>query len=302
MSFKSKKRYNIFYRMLLYVIYVVSICILLNGCATNEKASEATGSVIVDNAIDELTIKRQEKEEEYMSQDIIDKIKSTRLVSSYSDDTLVDDMESVLFGRCCQEDEYGKDYIDWLVLYRDDEKALLLSKYILDNVSFSLTDTDTTWDMSYIRKWLNEDFYVNAFDDSEKSIVLSPIIYNPPNTRWTISGGTDTMDRVFLLSDVEVKKYFTQEDMYGENKRLATYPTPYAKNVDNYTSKLWTAENKDKWYYGYCSYYLRTPGVSQTEVSVVNQYGYLDTFGAKCRSYNYGIRPAMWIDINDIEE
>ncbi|MBP3201623.1 MAG: hypothetical protein J6M39_08265 [Lachnospiraceae bacterium] len=66
-----------------------------------------------------------------LSLEEIDKVK---LVTEYNDDTVIDEIDTVKFGKYPQDsrDEDDKQDIEWIVLDRKDGKALLLSKYILD--------------------------------------------------------------------------------------------------------------------------------------------------------------------------
>ena len=56
--------------------------------------------------------------------------------------------------------------LEWIVLDKNEDKALLLSKNVIDCKCFEDTKTETTYNNSSIRKWLNEEFYNEAFSDS----------------------------------------------------------------------------------------------------------------------------------------
>lgn len=66
-----------------------------------------------------------------LSLEEIDKVK---LVTEYSDDAVIDEIDTIKFGKYPQDsrDEDIKQDIEWIVLDRKDGKALILSKYILD--------------------------------------------------------------------------------------------------------------------------------------------------------------------------
>lgn len=83
--------------------------------------------------------------------------------------------------------ESGKSYyykvepIKWRVL-SDSNGIFLISEYILDRQIYrdgrgpalpigNGSVTGTRWEDSYLREWLNDDFYLNAFDSTEKRII-----------------------------------------------------------------------------------------------------------------------------------
>ncbi len=116
--------------------------------------------------------------------------------------------ESLFLGTYEQDNdlENGPEDIEWLVLYRDGNRALLVSKYILDAGNHrDFERWDFSWDGSSIRVWLNEQFLTTAF--------------TPEEQKW-IPIGTD---RVFLLSAEEANTYFADRD-----SRIAS-PTAYAR-------------------------------------------------------------------------
>lgn len=79
---------------------------------------------------------KKEKENRLNSKQTLslEEINKVKLVTEYSDETLVEEMDTVKFGKYPQDsrDEEDKQDIEWIVLDRKDGKALLLSKYILD--------------------------------------------------------------------------------------------------------------------------------------------------------------------------
>lgn len=111
---------------------------------------------------------------------LIDDINSIEPVDHLKFDVLVDDLNTIKFGKYEQDNnvENGKEDIEWIVVTVDDNSALLLSKYILDDIEYHNDMGITTWEDSYIRKWLNSDFYNDAFDEDEKKLVLEIVNNN----------------------------------------------------------------------------------------------------------------------------
>ncbi len=106
--------------------------------------------------------------------------------------------------------------ITWLVLEKSDEELLLLSEFALDAkpfFDFSYgTQRTNEWQDSTLRAWLNKEFYMEAFNDTERGLILEEtnVTY-----RMTADGEVEktpsTTDKVSLLGMGEVKKYFPRE-------------------------------------------------------------------------------------------
>lgn len=210
--------------------------------------------------------------------------KNVKLISSYSQDTSVDDIETVKFGSYPQSDESGKtkEPIEWIVLDRQEDKSLLLSKYILDCKCYYVERNDATWEKSSLREWLNNEFYIHAFDNNQKNKIQITHLIN--------SGGKETDDKIYILSVGEIIKYFGSG---GKNflgfttmyKNVETRETNYAKN--NESSVLNRSSSED-------DFWLRTPGRFNWWVAYI-QGGHLSTDGIMVNDSSIGVRPALWI-------
>ena len=225
--------------------------------------------------------------------------KDAKLVTSYSTDTTIDQMETVKFGSDYQNDAFTKEPIEWIVLDKQGGRTLLLSKYILDCKCYNNKYKDVTWETCDLRKWLNNDFYYQAFNSSEQEKIQTTNVINNNNIDCGTYGGNNTNDKVFCLSIEETRKYFgngTKEDFgYQLGKNVATKGTNYAKTVDNGGNKLWVSDSSDKWYYGNSVFWLRSPGYGQDYAAFAYSDGYLDTTGCYVYYPYYGVRPALWI-------
>ena len=88
--------------------------------------------------------------------------------------------DTITFGSYEQDGnlENGPEPIEWLVLGVKDNRALLISKYILAYREMHSIRDEYNWTTSELRQWLNEDFFYKAFKNSEKlrmvRIELSP--------------------------------------------------------------------------------------------------------------------------------
>lgn len=129
--------------------------------------------------------------------------------------------------------------IEWLVLARDGNKALLISRYWLDAQPYNTDHTSVTWETCTLRTWLNVTFYNKAFSSDEQAAILTTSVDNGKNqgySKWSTSGGNNTEDKVFLLSYAEANKYFgvTYDNISNTKSRVA--PTAYAIAHGTWTS------------------------------------------------------------------
>lgn len=208
----------------------------------------------------------------------------------------------VEFGRFEQDDDLnnGDEPLGWLVLDYDAEndRALLISRYGLKCIQYNylLYSTDT-WDTCSIRGWLNGEFFDTAFDAAEQGAVLLTDVDNSRSqglSGWDTDGGSDTQDRVFLLSYAEANRYLGVEhymvsgSIHNVKARLA--PTPSCIYSGLVVDKYKTEEGRSSGWW-----WLRSPGRSQGDTAVVSYHGALISH----ESYRgMGmIRPAVWVDL-----
>lgn len=121
--------------------------------------------------------------------------------------------------------------IEWIVLKKDEDRALLITKYAIDGQPFYDWQSGMrpypetlTWENSDIRTWLNGTFLQTAFTDSERSRIEETQLTSKKNSYYSehTDGGEDTADRIFLLSEDEAFEYFD-----GRSDRQAE-PTDFA--------------------------------------------------------------------------
>ena len=133
--------------------------------------------------------------------------------------------ETIEFGNYPQDKDGTEKPIEWIVMKKEGNQVLLLSKYVLDAKSYNEGWGDVTWETSDIRQWLNNEFYTTAFNKSEKAKIQTSLIKNEDNSEYGTSGGNDTEDKVFLLSEKEADTLFSDEE-----ERIAK-ATEYAEKL-----------------------------------------------------------------------
>lgn len=153
---------------------------------------------------------------------------------------------------------------EWLVLAKEDNLWLLLSKYCQQS-GVMTKESNYSWETSEVRKFLNGSFLQRFTEKQRQSLV------NGVNT----DSNEQLSDLVFLLSEEEYNKYVSKIE-----------PKQYA----------WKDPNiKLEWA-------LRTG--SGNRIYIVNKYGYANTTRVKTLylgEMSFGIRPAVWIDVSLFE-
>lgn len=184
--------------------------------------------------------------------------------------------------------------IEWLVLARDGNKALLISRYGLDAQRYNKDTTSVTWETCTLRTWLNGTFYNKAFSSAEQAAILTTDVDNSKNqcySGWNTSGGNNTQDKVFLLSYAEANKYFGVTYDNSSNTKSRVAPTAYAiAQGTGKNSSYKTADGIDAGWWR-----LRSPGVSQYDAAYVSTDGSL--YANRVNVGSGSVRPALWVNI-----
>ena len=192
----------------------------------------------------------------------------------------------VRFGLYEQYSRYTLDEIVWLVLAKENGKALLISKNALDCQVFDSDRSEAAWESSHMRAWLNGDFYNSAFGDGHKELISRTTVTADPNPESEISPGNDTEDNVFLLSVPEVRRYF------GANTDRRCVPTYYADANGAWTSTEFLIDGRVT-----CWWWLRSPGGRSNFAARVRSDGSVDCEGSLVYGVFNAVRPAVWIDL-----
>lgn len=192
--------------------------------------------------------------------------------------------DSITFGAYEQDNdnENGKEPVEWRVVAKEENRLLLVSEKALDFKPYNETDEDTTWADCTLRKWLNDDFLKAAFSKDEQSLIPTVTLENENNFTNGTKGGDDTKDKVFLLTAGEAVTY-----LYDKSDRHLE-PTSYAKRAGDWS---WSRRNE-----GYCWWWLRGPGGEQDVARGCNYGG--DVYGDGVAQIN-AVRPAVWIELAD---
>ena len=208
--------------------------------------------------------------------------------------------------------ENGPEPIEWMVLARDGDRVLVISRYILDCVRYDEEYRRVTWETCTLRAWLNGEFLDSAFDAEEQLLIPTTHVTADPNPDFDVDPGEDTEDKLFLLSIPEAEAYFHPDP--------CTIPPPiesakpWEKIIQKYEANPSTLYCKPTAYAaargnvprggafkGAADWWLRAPGMRASSAATADPYGLFDTWGhlVNCDGGTRlpGVRPAMWIDL-----
>lgn len=164
----------------------------------------------------------------------------------------------------------GPEPVVWQILTVQNGQALVISQYILDNMSFNTSNKDVEWDDCSLRTWLNGYFYENVFSITEQKQVLLT----------TFGENNKSPDHIFLLSKDEISSYF------GEINYQAA-PTAYA---------VWNGANNDTGS-TFTQWWLRS-----TESGAADCMAEGSSIRSQSVSSESGVRPAFWLNMEESRE
>ena len=134
------------------------------------------------------------------------------------DENEVVSWDCLYYGNYCQEDTNNDGKVDekdekqpikWRVLSIENNTAFLLAdRSLASRSNLDEEKGETSWENSEVRKWLNNDFYNDAFSEEEKQGVVLKTFDNTEDTEGYRSGNS-TQDKVALLSlrELAVERY-----------------------------------------------------------------------------------------------
>lgn len=169
-------------------------------------------------------------------------------------------------GRTVTLGTYSNKGIEWIVIDREGENSLLLSKDIIEYRKFNEYNMDTCWENSTLRAWLNGSFLQSAFSDNEL-IAICPLSSN------------NVIDSVFLLNKSQMEEYSGRLSQYNLKSAASTeYALSQLKNQSN-AGNFWLGSDKNQSESDFQPY-VNSEGGMRYSVQV---------------TAGYGVRPAIWV-------
>lgn len=278
------------------IIYLILVCIMLCSCQ---------------GLIDNFEKSTDEKKQEESVMTTSEPIKSSYLkplvgtASESLDLSGIEIGDSVFFGEYEQDNvkENGKESIEWIVLDKTSEYALLLCRYALDYKPFfeeEEHDYSTTqiWRYSYLSEWLNYTFMEKAFDDVEENSICDTIVeISPKEDRChifvlSVDDLTNTSYNGFDCSPDSIdKKRLCEPTVYALQSSIEWDGKQYDKVKENgndgYYVDYWTRSrgknNQARNHHNYRFAYVEDDGTINSDGSLESEW--------------YFVRPAMFVKI-----
>jgi hypothetical protein len=260
------------------------------------------------------------------------KAKSVTIENNNALDSEIKQGDIVTFGSFEQDgdEDNGKEPIEWIVLSNDNGKLFMVSVYaleggIIDECFYDDDDDDDddddgfyhgsnswldnifdgTWKNSQLRKHLNEEFLISAFNEKEIEFITD-----------TELADSDCTDKVFLLSLDEV----TNKDYGFEReadrtcapskaakgvyvyKGYADYGETHVANEDKFACYYWLRTRRDANYtYDYGFYLVEDDGQIGSNACWGDEYPTGTGYDMEDELYieddEFGIRPALVVEL-----
>ncbi len=199
--------------------------------------------------------------------------------------------DTIVFGSYEQDNDSsnGKEAVEWIVLKKKGSSLFLLSKYGIDYQPYNTSGEGVTWENCSLREWLNGSFLNNAFSADEQDLIQVTNVIAKPNPEYDTDPGSNTNDKVFLLSISEFTEYFSDHD----DNSLLGIPTQYA--IAQGCTPFEDYADYRHMGVAFALWRLRTPGENNEFAACVrsNVSGVVNAFvGASAL-----VRPALWISL-----
>ena len=189
----------------------------------------------------------------------------------------------VTFGHYEQDNDEsnGPEEIEWIVLHIKNGRATMISKYALDDKTFSDDKERPTWDVCTLRDWLNGPFIDAAFSADEQTLlVLTDVPAERNSLHMEVDPGEDTQDLVYLLGYTEAQLLFDSDQ--ARYCKATSYAVAQGAFVNEDTHGTW--------------WHLRSPGREAGCCAGVDVTGKVSGYG----SYNWNsqaIRPVITLHV-----
>ena len=202
---------------------------------------------------------------------------------------------------------YAGEPIEWIAVKTYRDRALLLSKYILDVGSYHSTSEFVTWNECDLRAYLNREF-IKAFSPGERKRILTASNENADNEEYHSLGGEKTSDQIFCLSIDEVNEYLLNENL-DVGAKLTEYAAQRAREL--FKGEKDGFQHFQREDTGEAEWWLRSPGEDNESAAIVTvnaliekkklfhtEYEKAPSQIDECGEYVTGIagiRPAFWL-------
>jgi hypothetical protein len=180
--------------------------------------------------------------------------------------------------------------IEWRVLSTGNNELFLMAENILDSRAYNREFSAAPWETCDLRLWLNNSFYNTAFSSYEKAKIKTSYVVNEDNALFGMDGGSNTNDKLFLLSKSEAlnPSFGFSSISFLFNKDRQAEGTDFAKCRGLDATSKHTYNGKSEWW-------LRSQGPYTGYHSYVQAGGSIFFLFYNSVNFNYiGVRPVMY--------
>lgn len=209
--------------------------------------------------------------------------------------------DNIYFGTYQQSSDgnggYNIDPIKWRVLKNADGQLFLLSDQNLEVFQYHTAEENVTWETSTMRSWLNgygtysgDNLLTAAFSAKEQAAIAETLVVNDDNAYYGTDGGSNTTDRLFLLSldEAEDRRYFPR---FSSSRYAAN--TAYVADGGRLGSYMYEAGELDSWW-------LRSPGPDNSKAAFVDEGGAVIFDGNPVNYRSTAVRPAFNLKLSSV--
>jgi len=195
---------------------------------------------------------------------------------------------------------------DWIVLDRQSDKTLIITRDVIELRPYDSEFTDEVWETCTLREYLNGKFF-DHFPADDKARIIETKVSNPKNPWYDTDGGEGTTDKIFLLSLEEADLYFS-----GAGERLTERCREFDYDCDSFTevevgsanggffSNEHDASRQASYKGDTVFWWLRSPGVHHASAAFVSDNGGIGVMGLDLYAIldvgAAGVRPVLWLE------
>ena len=196
----------------------------------------------------------------------------------------------ILFGDYPFKADGDRRMIEWTPLRFEEGRVLLITRCCIDVLIFDERKDNITWRDSYIRKWMNEVFYEEAFSSEEKNRYNYAKIRTMNIPGNIHSGNGISYERTASIGKLRNKGqgFCAVNDEafwnFSSDEERMTLSTDYVRAKCE--KEGWTRQN---------SWWLRTPSWIPNRAAAVYSFGSITGIGEIVDDDMVAVRPAIWV-------
>ena len=195
---------------------------------------------------------------------------------------------------------------DWQILDAQSDKALIISRDVIELRPYDLDFTDETWETCDLREYLNGTF-LQRFSPEDRARIITSEIRNDANPWYETRGGNDTEDEIFLLSLMEADMLFADGEDFLSAHREFDFDVDKFVEVERgsgnggFFSNAHDAGRLALYNGNPACWWLRSPGSHESSAAFIFDNGAIGVLGLDLNAIldvgGAGVRPALWLKL-----